>query len=87
MLSQSDFKTRSKPASHNFSKNQHDRIEQMIEPAQLKRIIEAALLAAAQPLSLAQLSALFGEQEMPSHADMARALEELREDVPIVVWN
>lgn len=53
---------------------------QMIEAAQLKRIIEAALLAAAQPLSLAQLSALFGEHEMPSHQDMARALEELRED-------
>lgn len=54
--------------------------QQMIEAVQLKQIIEAALLAAAQPLSLAQLSALFGEQEMPSHEDMARALEELRED-------
>jgi len=32
----------------------------MIEFDQLKRIVEASLLAAAQPLSLAQLSALFG---------------------------
>lgn len=52
----------------------------MIEPGQLKQVVEAALLAAAQPLSLAQLSALFGEQEMPSHEALARALEELRED-------
>lgn len=52
----------------------------MIEPGQLKQVVEAALLAAAQPLSLAQLSALFGEHEMPSHEALARALEELRED-------
>lgn len=47
---------------------------------QLKRIVEAALLAAGQPLSLPQLFALFGEQEMPSHEDLARALEELGRD-------
>jgi segregation and condensation protein B len=52
----------------------------MIEFAQLKRIVEAALLAAAQPLSLAQLSALFVEHESPSHEDLARALEELGQD-------
>src|SRR5436305_14221871 len=52
----------------------------MIEFIQLKRIVEAALLAAAQPLSLPQLSALFGEQESPSHEDLARALEELGHD-------
>jgi len=49
----------------------------MIEFPQLKRIVEAALLAAAQPLSLPQLSALFGETETPNHDDLARALTEL----------
>ena len=52
----------------------------MIEFDQLKRIVEASLLAAAQPLSLAQLSALFGESETPSHDDLARAIAELTED-------
>jgi len=52
----------------------------MIEFPQLKRIVEAALLAAAQPLSLAQLSALFGETETPNHDDLARALAELDEE-------
>ncbi len=56
------------------------RIMFMMEPQQLKRIVEAALLAAAQPLSLAQLSALFGEHETPSHEELARALEELARD-------
>jgi len=52
----------------------------MIEFPQLKRIVEASLLAAAQPLSLPQLSALFGETETPSHDDLARAIAELTED-------
>jgi segregation and condensation protein B len=52
----------------------------MIEFPQIKRIVEAALLAAAQPLSLAQLSALFGENEAVSHEELARALEELGAD-------
>src|SRR5690242_364123 len=52
----------------------------MIEFDQLKRIVEASLLAAAQPLSLPQLSALFGETETPSHDDIARAIAELTED-------
>ncbi|MBS0557215.1 MAG: SMC-Scp complex subunit ScpB [Proteobacteria bacterium] len=51
-----------------------------METNQLKQIIEAALLAAAQPLSLTQLSALFGENEAASHEDIARALEELAAD-------
>ncbi|MGN6519370.1 MAG: SMC-Scp complex subunit ScpB [Dokdonella sp.] len=46
----------------------------------LKRIIEAALLASAQPLSLPQMSGLFDEFEMPSHEDLARAVEELKVD-------
>ncbi len=52
----------------------------MIEPETLKRIVEAALLAAGNPLSTAQLLALFGEQEQPSHDDIARALAELQAD-------
>jgi segregation and condensation protein B len=52
----------------------------MMEIQQIKRIVEAALLAAGQPLSLAQLSALFSEQEAPSHEDLARAIEELTAD-------
>lgn len=51
-----------------------------METNQIKRIVEAALLAAAQPLSLAQLSALFGENEAVSHEELARALEELGAD-------
>jgi len=51
-----------------------------MEHQQLKRIIEAALLAAAQPLSLLQLSTLFGDSEAPAHEDLARALEELAAD-------
>jgi segregation and condensation protein B len=49
-----------------------------IEP--LKRIVEAALLAAPAPLSLPQLFALFGEDEQPRHEDVARALDELARD-------
>src|SRR5581483_7582145 len=52
----------------------------MMEPQQTKRIVEAALLAAGQPLSLPQISALFGEHEAPSHDDLARVIEELRTD-------
>jgi len=51
-----------------------------MELQQLKRILEAALLAAAQPLSLPQLSALFVEPDVPTHEDLARALEQLGEE-------
>jgi segregation and condensation protein B len=52
----------------------------MTDSTQLRRIVEAALLAAAQPLSLPQLSALFGENEAPTHEDIARAIEDLTSD-------
>jgi len=52
----------------------------MIETGQLKRIVEAALLASTHPLTIPQLLTLFGEQEMPSHDDVARALDELARD-------
>lgn len=50
----------------------------MIEPSVLKRIIEAAILAAPQPLSLAQMQALFDEAEAPGHDDISRVLETLQ---------
>jgi segregation and condensation protein B len=54
--------------------------ETMPDIAQLKRIFEAALLGAGQPLTVAQLAALFDELEAPTHEEIARALEELRND-------
>lgn len=52
----------------------------MIEFSQLKRIVEAALLAAEHPLSIAQLLTLFDEQEIPRHEDLARALDDLGQE-------
>ncbi|MBS0589494.1 MAG: SMC-Scp complex subunit ScpB [Proteobacteria bacterium] len=51
-----------------------------MEFEQLKRILEAALLASSAPLSLPQLFALFAEDELPSHDDLARALDSLARD-------
>jgi segregation and condensation protein B len=52
----------------------------MADISQLKRIFEAALLGAGQPLTVAQLGALFDEAEAPTHEEIARALEELGND-------
>lgn len=52
----------------------------MLEIPQLKRIIEAALLASAQPLTLPQISGLFDEFSMPSQEDLAEAVAELQAD-------
>ena len=52
----------------------------MADISQLKRIFEAALLGAGQPLTLAQLGALFDETDTPTHEEIARTLEELRDD-------
>jgi segregation and condensation protein B len=46
----------------------------------LKPIIEAAILAAGQPLTVAQLSELFDESERPSHTEVAQVLEALAAD-------
>lgn len=46
----------------------------------LKLIIEAALLAAGRPLSLAELGALFNETERPSPEELRGALAELVAD-------
>jgi segregation and condensation protein B len=47
---------------------------------QLKPIIEAALLAASQPLSIAQLGELFVEEDEVNRAQIAMVLEQLAED-------
>ena len=52
----------------------------MIEFELLKRIVEAALLAAGNPLTTTQLLALFGENEATSHDDIARAVQSLQAD-------
>ena len=52
----------------------------MIQGEQLKQILEAALLAAGQPLSHAQLSALFSDEERPPGGELSRALEQLSND-------
>lgn len=52
----------------------------MIEFELLKRIIEAALLAAGNPLTPTQILALFGENEATSHDDIARAIQSLQAD-------
>ena len=43
----------------------------------LQSILEAAILASHQPLSLIQLADLFDEAVRPSHTDLAQALESL----------
>jgi segregation and condensation protein B len=51
-----------------------------MEIPQLKRIVEAALLAAAQPLTLVQINELFTEDEMPGVDVVANAIGELQAD-------
>ncbi|HET9033934.1 MAG TPA: SMC-Scp complex subunit ScpB [Dokdonella sp.] len=52
----------------------------MIEFELLKRIIEAAILAAGTPQTATQLLALFVENEATSHDDISRAIESLQAD-------
>jgi segregation and condensation protein B len=52
----------------------------MIKGSQLKKILEAALLAAGQPLSSIQLAALFNDEERPPTGEISRTLEQLRVD-------
>jgi segregation and condensation protein B len=52
----------------------------MIKGSQLKQILEAALLAAGQPLSSIQLAALFNDEERPPTGEISRTLEQLRVD-------
>ncbi len=48
---------------------------------ELKHIIEALLLAAGEPLSLAQLGSLFDEKDAPGTNEIGKALEELAADL------
>jgi segregation and condensation protein B len=54
--------------------------QSLISVDQLRQIIEAALLAAGQPLSQAQLLSLFTEAEQPGRADLAKALQQISDD-------
>jgi segregation and condensation protein B len=46
----------------------------------LKNVIEAALLAAARPVSVAELAQIFDEQSRPSTKEMRALLEQLAAD-------
>lgn len=50
-----------------------------MNPQQLKNIIEAALLAAGEPLSIERLLSVFGENP-PDRAEMRAALDDLAQD-------
>ncbi len=52
----------------------------LMEIQQVKPIVEAALLAAGQPLSLVQLSALFNDSEPVGSETVAQSLAELQAD-------
>jgi len=52
----------------------------MNKPSQLKRILEGALLAAGEPLSLERLGQLFVDSERPVNAELRTALKELATD-------
>ncbi len=51
-----------------------------MEVKQIKNIIEAALLAAGEPLTINRLQHLFSEQEL-THTDIAKAIEQLGKDL------
>jgi segregation and condensation protein B len=54
--------------------------ESIIKGEQLQQILEAALLAAGQPLSPVQLAALFNDEERPPSGEISRVLERLGND-------
>ena len=54
--------------------------ESIITGEQLQPILEAALLAAGQPLSITQLAALFTDDERPPNGEISRVLEKLGND-------
>ncbi len=57
-----------------------DQANQTLDQTLVTRIVEAALLAAHQPLALAQLHALFPLDEPAPDGSVERALDQLRED-------
>ncbi len=54
-------------------------MSEMIEQ-QLKNIVEAALLAAGEPLSVDRLFALFDEEQQPEKKAIKEAIESLQAD-------
>ncbi|WP_373091214.1 SMC-Scp complex subunit ScpB [Zhongshania sp.] len=52
----------------------------MLEQQQLKRILEAALMAVGRPLSVQQLSALFDPEDRPATPDILDTLKAIAED-------
>jgi segregation and condensation protein B len=51
-----------------------------VAPELLRKIVEAALMAAAKPLSISQLQALFDEEEVPSKEEFEAAFEDIQTD-------
>jgi segregation and condensation protein B len=51
-----------------------------MQPEQLKPIVEAALLASTQPMTIAQLKAIFGEEDEVTNDDLVVALASLTHD-------
>ena len=51
-----------------------------VNPQQLKNILEAAMLAAGEPLSVERLLGLFPEESRPATAELRQALKSLGED-------
>ncbi|GAB2493070.1 hypothetical protein GCM10027266_08050 [Arenimonas alkanexedens] len=56
-----------------------DRDPETMDPTLIRRIVEAALLAAPQPLTLAQLAGLFPDEEQPPKDSLELAIEVLRD--------
>ncbi|CAN5278518.1 hypothetical protein BH11PSE14_BH11PSE14_11680 [soil metagenome] len=54
-------------------------IERPMDPDRIRRIVEAALLASQQPLTIAQLTALFADDDSPGVNSIQQALDALRE--------
>lgn len=52
----------------------------MADSKQLKRILEGAILAAGEPLSLERLGLLFGEGARPTNTELRSALKEIASD-------
>ena len=52
----------------------------MVKGKKLQKILEAALLAAGQPLSQPQLAELFTDEDRPPNGEISRALEQLKND-------
>jgi len=63
-------------ATMNLPEAEHS---EAMDPTLIRQIVEAALLAAPQPLTLAQLAALFPENEAPPKGSLEQAIAELRE--------